>query len=152
MFYLCWWRVHEYSILILFIIILNNLSCTNTCTWDNIFRHILNNNLLSHWLLHCAVFVLSFLIVCQSTLTEITGEDHDFIPNLRTVQVAPFVCIGTSLSGIALNDNVFIMKASTYHIKDCLGWGSHTSILTSYLESTGLFTPGVKFSSTSVQL
>ena len=29
--------------------------------------------------------------------------------------------------------------------------GSHTSILTSYLESTGLFTPGKKFSSNSVQ-
>ena len=30
--------------------------------------------------------------------------------------------------------------------------GSHTSILTPYLKSTGLFTPGVKFSSNSVQL
>ena len=29
--------------------------------------------------------------------------------------------------------------------------GSHTSILTPYLKSTGLFTPGVKFSSNSVQ-
>ena len=36
------------------------------------------------------------------------------------------------------------------NLKGCLGWGSHTSILTPYLESTGLFTPGVKFSSNSV--
>ena len=36
-------------------------------------------------------------------------------------------------------------------IKGCLGWGSHSSIMTSYLESTGLFIPGVKFSSNSIQ-
>ena len=35
--------------------------------------------------------------------------------------------------------------------KGCLVWGSRTSILTSYLESAGLFTPGVKFSSYSDQ-
>ena len=33
----------------------------------------------------------------------------------------------------------------------CLGWGSHTSILTPYMKSTGLLTPSVKFSSNSVQ-
>ena len=35
-------------------------------------------------------------------------------------------------------------KTNTF-IKGCLGWGSHTFILTPYLESTGLFTPGVIF-------
>ena len=33
----------------------------------------------------------------------------------------------------------------------CLGWGSHTSILTPYLKSTGLLTPSVKFSPNCVQ-
>ena len=37
------------------------------------------------------------------------------------------------------------------NLKGCLVWGSKRSILTSYLKSTGLFTPGVKFSSNSVQ-
>ena len=36
-------------------------------------------------------------------------------------------------------------------LKGYLGWGSHTPILTSYLKSAGFFTPGVKFSSKSVQ-
>ena len=36
-------------------------------------------------------------------------------------------------------------------LKGCLVWGSRTSIVTSYLESAGFFTPGVKFSSNSVK-
>ena len=31
-------------------------------------------------------------------------------------------------------------RADWHYIKGCLGWGSHTSILTSYLESRGFFT------------
>ena len=37
------------------------------------------------------------------------------------------------------------------HLKVVWVGGSHTSILTPYLKSTGLFTPGVKFSTNSVQ-
>ena len=55
-----------------------------------------------------------------------------------------FVCV--CVFGSHTIENVFIQI-----LKGCLGWGSHTSILTPYLKSTGLFTPGVKFSSNSVQ-
>ena len=45
-----------------------------------------------------------------------------------------------------------VARVLTKAFKGCLSWGSHTSILTPYLKSTGLFTPRVKFLSNSDQL
>ena len=45
------------------------------------------------------------------------------------------------------------LKAHSFRLFLKVVWvgGSHTSILTTYLKSTGLFTTGVKFSSNSIQ-
>ena len=48
----------------------------------------------------------------------------------------------------AIMENL-ISEESNFLFKGCLVWGSRTSILISYLESAGLFIPGVKFSSYS---
>ena len=78
------------------------------------------------------------------------------------MHVEPVKVYCSSSHGYVSSDNVlikvyfFFTINRTLHIayalfKGCLGWGPHISILTPYLKCTGPFTPGVKFSSNSVQ-
>ena len=79
------------------------------------------------------------ILTCVATIKEQNGVIRIIIEH-KLIKCYVMVKIASSVSVRRLRN-----------IEGCLGWGSRTSILTSYLKSIGLFTPGVKFSSNSVE-